>query len=147
MITQRAIEEGQAMEKGKTTPEYFEACSIVEMNPEDMKKLGIWKNTNVRVTSEAGSVVLKQLSPPSTAHPALHISDRGYGLTKWSHQGLSQRGSRNTADSRSPSSLQSMRRSRVPSNSFRVLSDSGKEGTHNAEIDHPGRVPVLRIIL
>ena len=41
LITQRAIEEGVAMEKGKTTPEYFEACSIIEMNPEDIQRLGI----------------------------------------------------------------------------------------------------------
>lgn len=73
MITQRAIEEGQAMEKGKTTPEYFQACSIVEMNPEDMKKAGILRNTNVRVTSEIGSVIVKatkptQYCPPGLAH-------------------------------------------------------------------------------
>jgi formylmethanofuran dehydrogenase subunit D len=74
MITQRAIEEGQAMEKGKTTPEYFEACSIVEMNPEDMKKLGIWRNTNVRVTSEVGSVIVKAVKPTQYVPPGLaHI--------------------------------------------------------------------------
>lgn len=74
MITQRAVEEGQAMEKGKTTPEYFEACSIVEMNPNDMKDLGIWKNTNVRVTSEAGSVIVKAITPSQYCPPGLaHI--------------------------------------------------------------------------
>jgi len=74
MITQRSIEEGIAMEKGKTTPEYFEACSVVEMNPEDMKKLGIWRNTNVRVTSEAGSVVVKAIEPRQFCPPGLaHI--------------------------------------------------------------------------
>ncbi len=40
MITQRSIEEGAAMEKGKTNPDYFEACSICEMHPDDMKKAG-----------------------------------------------------------------------------------------------------------
>jgi len=74
MINQRSIEEGIAMEKGKTTPEYFEACSVVEMNPEDMKKLGIWKNTNVRVTSEAGSVIVKAIEPRQFCPPGLaHI--------------------------------------------------------------------------
>jgi formylmethanofuran dehydrogenase subunit D len=63
MITQRSVEEGAAMEKGKTNPDYFDACSICEMNPEDMKKLGIWKNTNVRVTSESGSVIVKAIEP------------------------------------------------------------------------------------
>lgn len=74
MITQRSIEEGQAMEKGKTTPEYFAACSVCEMNPEDMKKLGIWRNTNVRVTSEAGSVIVKAIEPTQYCPPGLaHI--------------------------------------------------------------------------
>jgi len=59
MITQRSVEEGAAMEKGKTNPDYFEACSIIEMNPEDMKKAGIWVNSNVKVTSECGTVVVK----------------------------------------------------------------------------------------
>ena len=73
MITQRSIEEGAAMEKGKTNPDYFEACSIIEMNPEDMKKSGIWKNSNVKVTSECGTVVVKcihatQYCPPGLAH-------------------------------------------------------------------------------
>ncbi len=73
MITQRSVEEGAAMEKGKTNPDYFEACSIIEMNPEDMKKAGIWVNSNVRVTSECGTVVVKcinstQYCPPGLAH-------------------------------------------------------------------------------
>ncbi|WML67613.1 MAG: formylmethanofuran dehydrogenase subunit D [Methanoregula sp. SKADARSKE-2] len=74
MIPQRSIEEGAAMEKGKTNPDYFEACSTCEMNPEDMKRLGIWKNTNVRVTSECGSVIVKAIEPTQYCSPGLvHI--------------------------------------------------------------------------
>lgn len=74
MITQRAIEEGVAMEKGKTTPAYFEACSIIEMNAEDIKKLGINPNTNVRVTSESGEVIVKAVVGRQTCYPGLcHI--------------------------------------------------------------------------
>ena len=74
MITQRSIEEGAAMEKGKTNPDYFDACSICEMHPDDMKKAGIWKNTNVRVTSECGSVVVKAIEPTQYVPPGLaHI--------------------------------------------------------------------------
>jgi formylmethanofuran dehydrogenase subunit D len=73
MITQRAVEEGIAMEKGKTSPEYYEVCSIVEMNIEDIKRLDIMRNTNVRVTSESGDVIVKaveagQYCPPGLAH-------------------------------------------------------------------------------
>jgi formylmethanofuran dehydrogenase subunit D len=74
MITQRSIEEGAAMEKGKTNPDYFAACSVCEMNPEDMKKAGIWKNTNVKVTSECGSVIVKAIEPTQFVPPGLaHI--------------------------------------------------------------------------
>ncbi|MCC7565878.1 MAG: molybdopterin dinucleotide-binding protein [Methanomicrobiaceae archaeon] len=74
MITQRSIEEGQAMEKGKTTQEYFKACSVVEMNPDDMKRLGILINTNVKVTSEVGDVIVKAITPTQFCPPGLaHI--------------------------------------------------------------------------
>lgn len=74
MITQRAVEEGIAMEIGKTSPEYFDACTIIEMNEQDMKKLGILKNTNVRVTSESGQVIVKAISARQTVYPGLcHI--------------------------------------------------------------------------
>jgi formylmethanofuran dehydrogenase subunit D len=74
MITQRAIEEGIAMEIGKTSAEYFAACNVIEMNEQDMKKLGILKNTNVRVTSECGQVVVKAIVARQTVYPGLcHI--------------------------------------------------------------------------
>ena len=73
MITQRSVEEGAAMEKGKTNPDYFDACSVIELNPVDMKRAGILRNTNVRVISECGSVIVKakeptQYVPPGLAH-------------------------------------------------------------------------------
>ena len=74
MITQRAVEEGIAMEIGKTSPEYFDACNIIEMNAQDMKRLGILKNTNVRVTSESGQVIVKAVVARQTVYPGLcHI--------------------------------------------------------------------------
>lgn len=74
MITQRAVEEGIAMEIGKTSPEYFDACNIIEMNEQDMKRLGILKNTNVRVTSESGQVVVKAVVARQTVYSGLcHI--------------------------------------------------------------------------
>jgi len=74
MITQRAVEEGIAMEIGKTSKEYFDACNIIEMNEQDMKELGIMKNTNVRVTSESGEVIVKAVVARQTVYPGLcHI--------------------------------------------------------------------------
>ena len=74
MITQRAVEEGLAMEIGKTSPEYFDACNLIEMNEQDMKRLKILKNTNVRVTSESGQVIVKAVVARQTVYPGLcHI--------------------------------------------------------------------------
>lgn len=74
MITQRAVEEGIAMEIGKTSIEYFDACNLIEMNEQDMKDLGILKNTNVLVTSESGQVVVKAVVGRQTCYPGLcHI--------------------------------------------------------------------------
>ena len=58
-ITCRSIQQGVGMEAGKTSKKYFDACTIIEMHPDDMKKLGIWKNTNVRVTSSVRQRYLK----------------------------------------------------------------------------------------
>ena len=59
MITCRTIKQGVGMEAGKTSQKYFDACSIIEMHADDFKSLGIWKNTNVKVTSSVGSVIVK----------------------------------------------------------------------------------------
>ena len=82
MITQRSIEEGVAMEKGKTTQEYFEACSIIEMNEEDIRKLGLVPNQLVKVTSECGSVVVKSVKGRQTLYPGLAFIPQGV----WANQ-------------------------------------------------------------
>ena len=74
LITCRSIQQGVGMEAGKTSQKYFNACSIIEMHPDDFKRLGIWKNTNVRVTSSVGSVIVKAVEPTQTVVPGLaHI--------------------------------------------------------------------------
>jgi formylmethanofuran dehydrogenase subunit D len=74
IITCRTIQQGVGMEAGKTSQKYFDACTIIEMHPEDFKKLGAWKNTNVRVTSSCGSVILKAVETRQDVVPGLaHI--------------------------------------------------------------------------
>ena len=69
MITHRSVEEGIAMEKGKNTKEYFAACSVIEMNELDMLRMGIEENSEVRIRSECGEVIVtairgyQELSP------------------------------------------------------------------------------------
>lgn len=74
VITCRTIKQGVAMETGKTSPQYFDACTIIELHPDDFKALGLGKNTNVKVTSAVGSVVLKAVETTQSLYPGLaHI--------------------------------------------------------------------------
>ena len=41
LITGRTRKQAIGMHKGKDSPEYHEATALVEMNPEDMARLGI----------------------------------------------------------------------------------------------------------
>jgi len=71
LITGRTIQQGVAMEGGKEKDAYTKACGIIELDPSDLKKLGAWRNTNVRVTSKHGSVVVKAIEATQGPHPGL----------------------------------------------------------------------------
>ena len=76
VITCTEIKQGVVIETGKTSSKYFNACSIIELHEDDFKTLGINKNTNVRVTSAVGSVILKVKSgchdPESVSRTCTH---------------------------------------------------------------------------
>jgi formylmethanofuran dehydrogenase subunit D len=71
LLTGRTIEQGVGKEYGKSSPEYFEACSMVYMDGDDMKKLGVKNRSNVLVTTTDGSVVLKAVKYSRSASPSL----------------------------------------------------------------------------
>src|SRR3990170_3463074 len=71
LLTGRTIEQGVGKEQGKSSHEYFEACSMVYMDAEDMKKLGVRNKTNVLITTPNGSVVLKAVKYPRGSTPSL----------------------------------------------------------------------------
>jgi len=71
LITGRSIQQGVAMEGGKEKDAYTKACGIIEMDPSDLKKLGAWRGTNVRVTSKYGDVVVKAVEATQGPHPGL----------------------------------------------------------------------------
>ncbi|MCL6578655.1 MAG: molybdopterin dinucleotide-binding protein [Candidatus Bathyarchaeota archaeon] len=68
LLTGRTIEQGVAKEHGKASSEYAESVSICYMDPEDMKQLGIKEKTNVQVSTEYGSVVVKALKSLRAPH-------------------------------------------------------------------------------
>ena len=71
LISGRTIQQGVAMEGGKEKDAYTKACGIIEMDPSDLKKLGAWKNTNVRVSSKYGDVIVKAVEATQGPHPGL----------------------------------------------------------------------------
>jgi len=54
---------------GKLSKEYLESVIICQMDPKDMRSLGIKENTNVQVTTDFGSVVLRAVKSARTPHP------------------------------------------------------------------------------
>ena len=82
LISGRSIQQGVAIEGGKEKPLYRTAAGIIELDPSDLKKLGAWKNTNVRVTSEHGSVVVKAIETPRAHTRVLRFIPMG----PWANQ-------------------------------------------------------------
>ena len=77
LISGRSIQQGVAIEGGKEKPAYRTACGIIELDPSDLKKLGAWKNTNVKVTSDYGSVVVKAIETTQGPHPGIGFIPMG----------------------------------------------------------------------
>jgi formylmethanofuran dehydrogenase subunit D len=69
LLTGRTIDQGTGKEMGKLSKEYVESVVICQMDPEDMKFLGIKGNKTVRVTTDFGSVVLKAVKSARAPHP------------------------------------------------------------------------------
>lgn len=59
LVTGRTIKQGSQIESERYTKEYAEAAAICFMNPDDMAELGVKEGSNVKVTTEVGSVVLQ----------------------------------------------------------------------------------------
>ncbi|MCX6686914.1 MAG: molybdopterin dinucleotide-binding protein [Methanoregula sp.] len=77
LISGRSIQQGVAIEGGKEKPAYRAAAGIIELDPSDLKKLGAWKGTNVKVTSDFGSVVVKAIETTQGPHPGLGFIPMG----------------------------------------------------------------------
>jgi formylmethanofuran dehydrogenase subunit D len=77
LISGRTIQQGVAIESGKEKPSYRTACGIIEMDKTDLKALGAWKNTNVKVTSPYGSVIVKAIEATQGPHPGVAFIPMG----------------------------------------------------------------------
>lgn len=68
LLTGRTLRQGQGKEHGKLSEFYQKNVAICEMDPDDMKSLGIRENENVKVTTNCGSVVLKAVKSLRAPH-------------------------------------------------------------------------------
>jgi formylmethanofuran dehydrogenase subunit D len=59
LIGGRSSKQGTALSSGKLGPDYQQVTSVVEMNVEDMARLGLKADGRVRVRSEWGETVLR----------------------------------------------------------------------------------------
>ena len=69
LLTGRTIDQGKGKEMGKLSKEYLESVVICQMDPNDMKSLGVKENTNVKVITDFGSVILKAVKSARSPHP------------------------------------------------------------------------------
>ena len=68
LLTGRTIEQGVGKEQGKTSKEYVDNVSVCYIDANDLKKLGIKDKTNITVSTEYGSVIVKALKSPRGPH-------------------------------------------------------------------------------
>ena len=61
LITGRTIEQGVGKEQGKTSAAYAESAAVCYVDPQDLKKLKVEENSNVLISTEHGSVVVKAM--------------------------------------------------------------------------------------
>jgi len=71
LVTGRTIEQGVGKERGKASEDYFEAVAVCFVDPQDLKRLGIKGKTNVRVSTNYGSVIVKAMKSLRGPHPGV----------------------------------------------------------------------------
>jgi len=59
LVTGRSLKQGMGLELGKFSDTYYRSGVACEMNPEDMKELGLGSGGFVKVMSDHGEVVLR----------------------------------------------------------------------------------------
>ncbi len=78
LLTGRTIDQGTTKELSKLSDEYRENVAICEIDPVDLKELDVKENSNVKVTTEHGAVVVKAKESSRAPHP--RIAYMPYGL-------------------------------------------------------------------
>lgn len=69
LLTGRTLRQGQGKEHGKLSEQYLKSVAVCEMDPDDMKRLGVRDNENVKIATEWGSVVVRAVKSLRAPHP------------------------------------------------------------------------------
>jgi len=69
LLTGRTIDQGTTKEHSKLSNEYRDNVAICEMDPNDMKELNIKENSNIKIATEHGSVIVKAKESKRVPHP------------------------------------------------------------------------------
>ena len=81
LITGRTIDQGRSLDIGKNTEEYHKSVAVVELDEEDMLKIGVKEGENVRITSEFGETIVK-VKKSRYRHPGIAFIPMG----PWANQ-------------------------------------------------------------
>jgi formylmethanofuran dehydrogenase subunit D len=78
LLTGRTIDQGTTKEIGKLSDAYRENVAICEIDPKDLQGLEIKENSNVKILTQHGAVVVKAKASKRAPHP--NIIYMPYGL-------------------------------------------------------------------
>jgi len=65
LVSGRTMDQGTSLEIGKVSQEYFKSVSVIELNQEDMKSLGLQDDDHVELSNEHGSVIVRSRASDS----------------------------------------------------------------------------------
>lgn len=71
VLTGRSIDQGRGKEMGKLSDVYQKDVTQCQIDPEDMKTLGLRRNDTVKVTTHFGSVILRAIKSLRGPHPKI----------------------------------------------------------------------------
>lgn len=69
LLTGRTMRQGQGKEYGKLSERYWKSVAVCEMDSEDMKQLGVKEDSNIKITTDFGSVIVRALKSLRAPHP------------------------------------------------------------------------------
>lgn len=77
LISGRTVQQGEAIEAGKTQEYYAQTCAICELDPDDMDRIGVKEGDLLKVTTEAGEVTVKTVKSKQAPHMGIAFIPMG----------------------------------------------------------------------